>query len=321
MVRLKDLSGLQAVKTAADTSAITAKSSQLTRQYATKQILDRFTRETERLKLQKVTLEDLGGHKGQLNQRPGLLGASHRDATARSVLSEGEQTALGLAGFFTEAEFDDSRSAIVFDDPVTSLDHVRRDHVADRLAQLAKDRQVIVFTHDVAFVADLLKAAAHEDVALTEWCIERRGDQPGVCVPAFPWKAKDIAKRLGDLTTELQQIKKDRQKLSTSEYEEKVAAWAGRLSETWERSVVSEIVDQVFDRGKNEVRVMKFRIFALITDDDRKDFDEGYGCTSKWSRRHDKALATNYVAPELDELQAELDRITAWCKRVKGYRS
>jgi wobble nucleotide-excising tRNase len=33
------------------------------------------------------------------------------------VLSEGEQTALGLAGYFTEAHFDDSKSALVLDDP------------------------------------------------------------------------------------------------------------------------------------------------------------------------------------------------------------
>lgn len=49
---------------------------------------------------------------------------------AHTVPSEGEQTAFGLAGFFTEAVVDQSKSALIFDDPVTSLDHVRRDKVA-----------------------------------------------------------------------------------------------------------------------------------------------------------------------------------------------
>ena len=162
--RLKKIAALKTARSAADTNAITQKSSALTREYATKVILDEFTRETERLHLRRVTLDDLGGRKGQLTQRPALLGAV-KGAAAHHVLSEGEQTALGLAGFFTEAKFDDSKSAIIFDDPVTSLDHVRRDKVAQRLAQLAKDRQVVVFTHDVAFVGDLSAAADSEGVA------------------------------------------------------------------------------------------------------------------------------------------------------------
>src|SRR5690606_36985436 len=107
-----------------DTKGITRKSTELTTEYATKQIVDNFTRETERMSLQGVTLEDRGGQKGKVNQIPALLGAKHKDASTPAVLSEGEQTALGLAGFFTEAAFDDSKSALIFDDPVTSLDHV-----------------------------------------------------------------------------------------------------------------------------------------------------------------------------------------------------
>lgn len=317
--RLNDLARLQAARSAADTSAITQKSVALTRQYVTKQILDQFTREAEQLNLHKVTLDDLGGQKGQLNQKPSLLGATHRGATTNSVLSEGEQTALGLAGFFTEATFDESKSALIFDDPVTSLDHVRRDKVAVRLAQLAHDRQVIVFTHDVAFVVDLARAAKGEGVSLAERSIERRGQQPGVCLPTFPWKAKDFDSRIHRLKTELERLTKDRVNLETSEWEERVAAWAGKLSELWERCVSTEIIDQIFDRGKSEVRVAKFRLLAGITAEDDKDFQEGYGSTSKWARRHDKAPITNYVPPELPELQRELDRLIAWQKRLRGY--
>jgi energy-coupling factor transporter ATP-binding protein EcfA2 len=319
VARLKELARLQAAKSAADTSAITQKSVALTRHYVTKQILDQFTREAERLDLQKVTLDDLGGRKGQLNQKPSLLGTTHRGATATTVLSEGEQTALGLAGFFTEATFDESKSALVFDDPVTSLDHVRRDKVAARLAQLARDRQVIVFTHDVSFVVDLARSAAEEGVSLAERSIERRGLQPGVCLATFPWKAKDFGSRIDDLRVSLQMLMKERPDLETSVYEERVASWAGKLSELWERCISTEIIDQIFDRGKSEVRVMKFRLLAGITESDDKDFQEGYGSTSKWSRRHDKSPITNYVAPEPPDLQKELDRLVSWQKRLKGY--
>ncbi|AQA22115.1 AAA domain protein [Rhodococcus sp. MTM3W5.2] len=316
--RLRDLMGLKQARSAADTSSITQKAASLTREYATDRIVDQFTRETDRLRLQKVTLQDLGGRKGQLNQKPGLLGAT-RGITAPSVLSEGEQTALGLAGFFTEAVFDESRSAIIFDDPVTSLDHVRRDKVAERLAQLARDRQVVVFTHDVAFTGDLTAAADSEGVALTERAVERRGIEPGICIKAFPWKAKDFASRIDHLKVELAKLTKERPNLVQDEWEEKVASWAGRLSEAWERSVTTEIMNQVFDRGSSQVRMLKFRILTKITEADNQDLQEGYGATSKWGRRHDKAAETNYVAPEPADLERELTRLTEWQKRIKRY--
>jgi hypothetical protein len=266
-----------------------------------------------------VALKDLGGRKGQLRHKPDLLGARHRAATARGVLSEGEQTALGLAGFFTEAHFDQSKSALFFDDPVTSLDHVRRDRVAERLAELAKDRQVVVFTHDVTLVVDLTKAARSGGVELHSRSIQRRGTQPGVCLDHFPWKAKDFGQRCDYLRAELARIRKDRDSLMQEEYEERVAKWAGHLSETWEGSLSSEILNQVFDRGTSEVRVQKFRLLAGITKQDDQDVQDGYGHTSKWARRHDKAPGTNYVAPEPDEMQRELDRIVTWQKRLKTY--
>lgn len=318
--RLKKLEALKTARSAADTSSVTQKSAALTREYATKMILDEFTRETERLQLRRVTLDDLGGRKGQLTQRPGLLGAA-RGTNTRTVLSEGEQTALGLAGFFTEAAFDESKSAVIFDDPVTSLDHVRRDKVAQRLAQLAMDRQVIVFTHDVAFVGNLTASAENEGVAVRECSIERRGSEPGVCVPWLPWKAKDFGSRLDHLRTELAKLTKDRQSLLQDEYEERVATWAGYLSETWERCVSTEILNQVFDRGSSHVLMQKFRVLASVTGEDDQDLQEGYGATSKWGRRHDKSVETNYVAPEPEDLERELNRLVEWQKRVKKYRS
>lgn len=61
--RLRQLKALKAARSGADTNNITQKASALTREYATDRILDRFTRETERLRLQKVTLQDLGAAK------------------------------------------------------------------------------------------------------------------------------------------------------------------------------------------------------------------------------------------------------------------
>ncbi|VCT90260.1 hypothetical protein MHAS_01964 [Mycolicibacterium hassiacum DSM 44199] len=320
VARLKELAQLNNACSAVDTKGITRKATELTGIYATEQIRDHFTRETARMHLEKVTLRQLGGQKGQVRQIPALVGVRHKDGTARAVLSEGEQTVLGLAGFFTEAEFDSSKSAVVFDDPVTSLDHVRRDKVADRLAHLATSRQVIVFTHDVAFLTDLLKSAASAEVKVTPHTIQRRGDVPGHVADGFPWKAQDIGQRLNTILNKIAKLTKDRQNLTDDEYEQCVNKIAGYLSETWERTVTSEIVNRVYDRSKSEVRPQMVRMLAKITDEDNVEYQEGYGKTSKWALRHDKAEETNYVAPEPNELKSEYDRLNAWHKRIKSYQ-
>jgi len=80
------------------------------------------------------------------------------------ILSEGEQKSIALAEFLTELQLDSSKSPVVFDDPVTSLDHKIKEDVAKRLARLSQTRQIVVFTHSI-----ILFNIFH---ALTErpWC-------------------------------------------------------------------------------------------------------------------------------------------------------
>lgn len=318
IVRLKDLAKHQVLRSKVSTSSITSKSTELSRTYVTQAVSDRFTRESDRLMLERVVLGDRGGTKGRIKHRPALLGTSGHAPS--QVLSEGEQTALGLAGLFTEIFFDESKSAVVMDDPVSSLDHTRRKRVAQRIAGIAETRQVVVFTHDLTFLGELVDAASVADIVLTERTIERSGDKtPGFVVEQFPWKAKDAKKRLGDLRAELDRIKKAQASTTGDEYERQTCDWAGRLSETWERIVRSEVAYKLVDRSTTEVRPKMFRIAAKITEADDADFQAGYGEASEWARRHDKSEEFNYVAPTVDDMEVELRRIVEWHARVGKY--
>src|ERR1700730_5139471 len=72
------------------------------------------------------------------------------------VLSEGEQKVLAMADFLAEARLAGITAPVIFDDPVSSLDHRRVNEVAERIASLSADNQVIVFTHDILFTTKLL---------------------------------------------------------------------------------------------------------------------------------------------------------------------
>lgn len=78
---------------------------------------------------------------------------SHRPA---AVLSEGELKVLALADFLAECRTNGQNHPLVFDDPVSSLDDRNTERIAKRLSDLAEERQVIIFTHDIMFAAALI---------------------------------------------------------------------------------------------------------------------------------------------------------------------
>lgn len=323
IARLQRRQQLESAKSAAATTGITKKVSEVSEESITDVVRDTFTRETDRLRLERVTIARTRAEKGALLHQPKLVGA-RQQVTLPRVLSEGEQTALGLAAFFTEAHLDSSRSALVLDDPVTSLDHVRRSLVATRLAALAQSRQVVVFTHDVAFVADLKREAGGKEVPVTERTVMRSlADErkPGMCGSTHPWKAKDAAARLDYLCKGLARIKREASGWEHEAYENAVSAWAGGLSEAWERIFSQEIVGPVVAEGGLEIRPMMVKILAKFTETDRAEFDASYRRVSQWAKRHDKSALVNYVAPDVSDLEKELVLVETWVKRVKAYKA
>lgn len=320
VARLAERKAIEDVRRLTATNSITTKRGELTETYVTAEVRDHFTRETERLELRRVTLNRTGrGRNSALQHKPSLLG-SKRTAGVDEVFSEGEQTALGLAGFLTEVELDRSLSSVVFDDPVSSLDAERRSRVAQRLVELASQRQVIVFTHEITFVHALNKAAKSQSIATTTRSIQRMGSaQPGLIVDQLPWAAKDIPERINKLEAELARLRRDREGLDEDDYAARTAQIAGRLSETLERAMNLHIVNELVDRGTNEVQPRMLKILPRFTQDDHDQFQTSYGKTSSWAARHDNAPEENYVAPTIEELEAEIMWAKGWHSRVKSY--
>lgn len=110
-----------------------------------------FAEECESLRAPSLKVEYIG-RDGSAKRRKVLV-KKHRPS---KVLSEGEQKVLALADFLAEARLSGISAPVIFDDPVSSLDHRRINEVAARISNLAKSAQVIVFTHDLAFTMTLL---------------------------------------------------------------------------------------------------------------------------------------------------------------------
>jgi len=90
---------------------------------------------------------------------------------ALGVMSQGELHALGLALFLPRATSPDSPFRfLLIDDPVQSMDPAKVDGLARVLSQIARSRQVIVFTHDDR----LAEAVRRLQIPATMWEVARR---------------------------------------------------------------------------------------------------------------------------------------------------
>lgn len=110
-----------------------------------------FAEECEALRAPALKVQYVG-RQGK-PQRKKTLSVEHKPSL---VLSEGEQKVLAIADFLAEARLAGITAPVIFDDPVSSLDHRRAAEIAERILVLAEHHQVIVFTHDILFTTTLL---------------------------------------------------------------------------------------------------------------------------------------------------------------------
>lgn len=176
-------------------------------------------------------------------------------AKVRNVLSDGEQRALSLAFFLAEIAVSDERSAIILDDPVSSLDHERRAYLAKRLADESKLRQVIVFTHDMAFVHLLQEAADEAGVELHGQELQRAFHRVGIVADELPTKMLAPAKRLRALRHRLRSGLLPKHKRQDPLYEQEADRWVADLRKAYDQLIEDKVLNGTVRRFSSHVRV------------------------------------------------------------------
>jgi wobble nucleotide-excising tRNase len=92
---------------------------------------------------------------------------SRAEPSFRNTLSAGDRSALALAFFLAQVDRDPvlAQKVIVFDDPFTSQDRARRLCTQQEIRRIrSKAAQVIVFSHDDAFLSDCCEEVAAGDL-------------------------------------------------------------------------------------------------------------------------------------------------------------
>lgn len=241
------------------------------------------------------------------------LRSEGRERVAK-VLSTGEQTALATAFFLAELQVSNERSAIVLDDPVSSLDHQRREHVATRLVEEAGRRQVVVFTHDLVFVYYLQEKAAELGVELHGQALERVFHNVGVVDPNLPWEVKSPMERARALRQELKGRLKPLHKSNDPLYAQEAQRWQLELRKGYERMIEVYVLGGTIERQARNIRVRnlhKVRWSAELAreiDAAVKELSAGV---------HQEPLGQHSAAPTPAKLEGLLEKFAALCAKTK----
>jgi energy-coupling factor transporter ATP-binding protein EcfA2 len=265
--RQKQIARLE--KAAKDTAKrpITNKNKELSDKLVTNALRGRFAREVEKLKLSRMPVE-LRKIKDQnavsffqvcLIEKP--------DEPVGEILSEGEHRCIALAAFLAELVTSKQYSGIVFDDPMSSLDHIHRKAVAARLIEEAAHRQVIVFTHDLTFLYELRREAEAKSQDIHYQTIRRRSQRPGYVEGDLPNKAKSALQLANALRSELKDIKHEFDGWPDVRRTVVAKGIIEQLREAWDQGI-ADFIYPVLGRFDNHIKGGSLYKIAVIKESD-----------------------------------------------------
>ena len=232
------------------------------------------------------------------------------------ILSDGELRGASIAGFMAELSMADDKSAIIFDDPISSLDHVYSKAVAERICREAQKRQVIIFTHDMLFLTQLVNLSG-KTVPITLKTI-RSGMQAGVVENELPPEKMKLKDRIGRLKEMIQsEIKPLYKSNELANYQEKGRQFYRELRQSWERFVEEVLFCNVITRFDCAVHTQQLRD-VTIEDSDISIINAGMSECSKYLHDQPNVMRTDIENPEV--LEKDLENLTNLQKSIRDRR-
>ncbi|PKO60699.1 MAG: ATPase [Betaproteobacteria bacterium HGW-Betaproteobacteria-18] len=236
----------------------------------------------------------------------------------REILSEGEQRAIAIGSFLAEVNISGATGGIVFDDPVSSLDHVRRELVARRLASEALKRQVIIFTHDLYFLSLLQHEAGQIGAPMQSSSLRRTSKGFGVASDTLPFDGAGAKARIGLLKNMQVDAAKHHNENDEEGYAQRARQTYQRLRDAWERTIEEVLLNGVVWRFKPGISTQSLREVA-VENGDYAAIQSGMGKCSKYA--HDGAAQAQVAPPPPQELYDDIVTLETWRKSIEDRRA
>jgi recombinational DNA repair ATPase RecF len=311
IAKLAFVAKLKSCESDVRTNAISIKSNELNEQVVSKNLAETLNAEFKLLGVDKLHVDiNTKVVKGKANHKLVLKLPGVPDAKLpKDILSEGEQRAIAIASFLAEVNIGQGRGGIVFDDPVSSLDHRRRELVAERIAAEAKKRQVIVFTHDVYFLCILQQEAENAAVPFMPLSLHKKPEGFGVADPSLPFEGAKTSARIGVLRQMQNECAKLHKIGDDPGYRKQARDTYFHLRLAWERAVEEVLFRNVVIRFREGIETNRL-IETTVETSDFVEVNAGMTKCSKYA--HDKAALGNIAIPGPEDVLQDINKLETW---------
>lgn len=239
----------------------------------------------------------------------------------QEILSEGEQRAIAIGSFLAELHLADHRGGIIFDDPVSSLDHHRRKQVAYRLVEEARRRQVIVLTHETVFLCELLDAIDQRKVDAHVSHLEWLNNRPGHVLEGLPWEHMDYKERLSKLDEEQKRLKTIWSAYPNPEDRTRMQRQYSLLRATIERIVQDVVFNGVLHRYRDRISIDRLNDVVGFTQSEFREIKRLYKVCCEAIDSHDSSSIKNSPVPSAEQLDIDIKAVRGLVKEVKDRRA
>ncbi len=321
--RLKEVGMLDKAVALTTTTALTRKHTDLAKDDLHKGYQDRFSAELNFLGGKKLPVKPESKQAGKGKITFGLtLQGVERTLAAELVLSEGETRIVALAAFLADISGMEHRSPFIFDDPISSLDQDFEEKVVKRLIELAKTRQVIVFTHRLSLLAliesevkklkedaGLAKLAPAVELQIQSVC--SFGKNAGVVqdINIRDLKPKTAINRMSK--EQLPQLRKLHDAGEVAAYDERANGLCSDLRILVERCVESVLLNEVLIRFRRSLQTQgRIGALAKITVDDCALIDDLMTRYSVFEHSQSDELPA--IRPDIDDIEADVAKLVVW---------
>ena len=308
------------------TNALTSMKKDLSRLLITDAYIQRFQSEMcllDERKQIRVELVEASPKHGKAYHQVALRGAKslgkHKNG---EILSEGEFRVVSLAAFLADISSWGKVMPFIFDDPITSLDQKYEACVARRLINLSVERQVIVFTHRLAFAQLLNNEATQFNIVADQAGdvtralvknIELRKSPLGA--PDAPGFLKDVS--LGKATTQLLSvdipaIKRAQKEERYSEADHLTKTLCSDFRKVIEQGIGHDLLSGIISRFNREISSLKLpRLYAMT----QKDISLFHDMMTKYSyQEHSQPVEAPIELPDISEIESDVLKMQAWVK-------
>jgi energy-coupling factor transporter ATP-binding protein EcfA2 len=318
--RLGEVAVLERGKDFCGTKAISFKAGKLASDLITPAYIAAFNAELRRLGAKRISVElvKTGVSRGAILHQVRLRDFV-RNTPIHEVLSEGEHRIVSIAAFLADVGSKPNGSTFVFDDPISSLDLDYEEAVVQRLVDLARNRQVIIFTHRLSLVGMVEDYAEKEKIELR--MIHIRKEPWGAGEPGNPTiEAARPKTALNDLLPKrIAAARAVLEKEGDALYRVYAQSICTETRKLVERMIEWDLLADVIQRHRRGIKTMnKIEKLADILPEDCKFLDE---MMTKYSRyEHAQSAEAPVALPEPDELEEDVARLKKWRDELEKRR-